>query len=62
VGQTLFCCNQSGLENELPLIVVGAALMYAVSSMLFLIEAEYDPKGALGNLGLLMLGLPQSVP
>jgi hypothetical protein len=37
VGQTLFCCNQSGHENELPLGVVGAAFMYAVSSMLFLI-------------------------
>jgi hypothetical protein len=27
VGQMLFCCNQSGHENELPMRVVGAALM-----------------------------------
>jgi hypothetical protein len=62
VGQMLFCCNQSGHENELPLIVVDADFMYAVGSMLFPLEAEGDPKGALRNLGPLMPGLPQSVP
>jgi hypothetical protein len=61
-GQTLFSCNQSGHESELPLRVVGAALMYAVSSILFLLEAEGDPKGASGNMDLLRTGLPQSVP
>jgi hypothetical protein len=58
----LFCCNQYGHENELPLRVVGAALMCAVGSMLFTIEAEVHPKGGLGNLGPLMPGLPQRVP
>jgi hypothetical protein len=62
VGQTLFCCNQSGHENEPPLGVVGATLMCAVSSMLFMLEAEGDPKGTTGNLDLLKTGLPQSVP
>jgi hypothetical protein len=52
VGQTLFNCNQSGHENELPLGVVGAALMYAVSSILFLVETEGDPKGASENMDL----------
>jgi hypothetical protein len=61
-GQTLFCCSQSGHENELPLRVLGAALMCALSSMLFLFEAEGDPKGASGNLDLPRTGLPQSVP
>jgi hypothetical protein len=41
---------------------MGAALMYAVSSMLFLLEAEGYPKAALGNMGLLMPCLSQSVP
>jgi hypothetical protein len=41
---------------------MGAALMYAVNSMLFLLETEGDTKGALGNMGLLMPGLSQSVP
>jgi hypothetical protein len=62
VGETIFCCNQSGHESELSLRVVGAALIYAVSSMPFMLEEEGDPKGALGNMGLLMPGLPQSVP
>jgi hypothetical protein len=62
VGQTLFCCNKSGHENELPLRVVGAALMYAISSILFMLEAEGDPKGASGNLDLLMTGMSQIVP
>jgi hypothetical protein len=52
VGQTLFCSKQSGYENELPLIVVGASLMHAVSSKLYLLEAEDDHKGSLGNMGL----------
>jgi hypothetical protein len=58
----LFCCNKSGHENELPLRIVGAALMYAICSMLFPLEEEGDPKGALGNMVTLMPGLPQSVP
>jgi hypothetical protein len=62
VGQMLFCFNQSGHENELSLRVVGTDLMCAVGSMLFPLEAEGDPKVALGNLGPLMPGLPQSVP
>jgi hypothetical protein len=62
VGQMLFCCNHYGHENELPLRVVGAALMCAVGSMLFPLEAEGDPKGVLVNMGALMPGLPQSVP
>jgi hypothetical protein len=62
VGQMLFCCNQSGHENELSLKGVGAALMCAVGPMLFPLEAEGDPKGALGNLGPLIPCMPQSVP
>jgi hypothetical protein len=58
----MFSCNQSGHENELPLRVVGAAFMCAVSSMLFLLHTEGDPKGASVNLYLLRTGLPQSVP
>jgi hypothetical protein len=57
----LFCCNQSGHENEVPLRVVGSAFMYSVSSMLFLIDTEGDPKGSSGNLDILMTGLPQNV-
>jgi hypothetical protein len=41
---------------------VGAALIYAVILMLFMLEAEGDPKGASGNMDLLMTCLPQSVP
>jgi hypothetical protein len=62
VGQMLFCCNQSGHENELPLRVVGEALMCALGAMLFPLAAEGDPKGALGNMGPLLPDLPQSVP
>jgi hypothetical protein len=62
VGQTLFCCNQSGHENDLPLRVVGASLMCAVSLILFLLEAEGDPKCASGNMDLLRTSLPQRVP
>jgi hypothetical protein len=62
VVQMLFCCNQYGHENELPLRVVGAALMCALGSMLFPLETEGDPKGALGNMAPLMTGLLQSVP
>jgi hypothetical protein len=62
VEQTPFCCNKSGHENELPLRVVGTILMYALSSMLFILETEGDPKGASENLDLLTTGLPQSVP
>jgi hypothetical protein len=62
VGQTLFCCNKSGHENELPLGFVGAALRYAISSMLFMLEAEGDPIGASENMGLPITGLQQSVP
>jgi hypothetical protein len=62
VGQIVLCCTQYGHENELPLRVVGVALMCAVGSMLFLLEAEGFPKGALGNMGPLIPGLPQSVP
>jgi hypothetical protein len=58
----MFCYNQSGHENEILLAVMDAALMYAVSSILFLLEAEGDPKGALGNMDLLMTCLPESVP
>jgi hypothetical protein len=61
-GANTFCCNQFGHDNELLLRVVGASLMYTVGSMLFTIEAEGYHKGAFGNLGLLMSGLPQSVP
>jgi hypothetical protein len=62
VGQALFFCNQSSHENELPLRVMGAALMYAVGSTLFMLETEGDPKGASETLDLLMTCLPQSVP
>jgi hypothetical protein len=62
VGQTLFCCNQSGHENELPLRVVGAALMYELTSMLFMLEAEGNTKGASVNMDLWMTCLSQSVP
>jgi hypothetical protein len=49
-------------ENKLPLKVVGAVLILALSSMLFLIEAEGDPKGASRNLDLPRTGQPQRVP
>jgi hypothetical protein len=62
LGQMMFCCNQSGHENELPLRVVGASFMCAVGSMLFPLEVGGDPKGALGNRGPLMPVLPQSAP
>jgi hypothetical protein len=45
-GQMRFYCSQSGHENELPLKVVGAVLMCALSSILFLLQAEGKLKGA----------------
>jgi hypothetical protein len=60
-GAKLFSCNISCHESVLQQISVDAAWMCAVSVMSFLIVARDGPTNVMGNRGLPMQVLQQSV-